>query len=145
MKTTIKNTSINFKKIIFIFSLLAIQSFCYNQEIELNTLTLDSNGLYMYNDSLFDGLVYTKNTEGTIIMKGTIESGMKHGVWTYFYSTGEKKMQITYDKNKKNGKTYYWYKTGQLSKEITHNNDQIIEQKSWDVNGNEIVSPVQNN
>ena len=97
--------------------------------------------IYYQNDQLFNGQCYEKHENGKIGLKGTINNGMKDGVWTWWYSTGEKRRETIYVDNKKHGITYFWYQNGQKAKELTFKMDKNIDQKLWDENGMRLPNP----
>jgi len=97
--------------------------------------------IYLLEGKPFSGMCYEKYDNGKIGLKGQMKNGMKEGVWTWWYSTGQKKRETTYIDNKKEGMTYYWHQNGQKAKELMFKNDKNIDQKLWDEGGNRLPNP----
>jgi len=100
--------------------------------------------LYFKDGKPYTGVCYEKHENGKIAIKGQVKDGMKEGLWTYWYSTGQKKRESTFIDNKKEGLTYYWHENGVKAKELMYKQDKNIDQKLWDSDGNRLPNPAFN-
>ncbi len=130
------------KKMLVVISLLLFVQYSYSQDkiVSMGQLTLKGK-IYYFDDKPFTGKCYDKRENGKIGLKGQFVDGMKDGLWTWWYSTGQVKRESTFIRNKKEGMTTYWHLNGVKSKEIMYRNDKNIDQKLWDENGNRLPNP----
>ena len=129
------------KRLLTVIIALISASLVFSQSpVDISELQIKDK-IYLYNGSPFTGSCYEKHGNGKIGLKGQFKAGMKDGVWTWWYSTGQKKRETTYLDNKKEGITYYWHPNGQKAKELMFRNDKNIDQKLWDENGNRLPNP----
>lgn len=56
-----------------------------------------------------DGKYLAKSDQGVLIIEGTYQLGNKHGVFTFYNSTGKKIIEIPYTQDKLNGTVRAWY------------------------------------
>ena len=63
------------------------------------------------------------------------KDGKRDGLWTGWYSNGQKEYEATYKDDKRDGLSIHWYRTGQRREERTHKDDKLMSAKSWKLNG----------
>lgn len=110
------------------------------QAVEIDQLTKKGEA-YLYNGKAFTGNCYAKHPNGKIGIKGQLKDGEKDGLWTWWYSDGQKKRETNFTKGKKEGLTLYWHPNGVKAKELMYKNDKNIDQKLWDEAGNRLPNP----
>ncbi len=59
---------------------------------------LDSKGrMYLpKTNKPFQGMVYSVYPSGQLEFEGLLESGLQHGIWVWWYPSGEEKSEITF-------------------------------------------------
>ena len=92
--------------------LMLILGACSSEKMNFNKLQ-DRNGLfYLVNeDKPFSGEVVAY-VGGKVEFEGTIEKGLRTGLWTYYYPNGQKKMEGMYNEGLKDGTWTYWKENG---------------------------------
>lgn len=130
------------KKALLTFSVLfiAVMSYC-QAPVQISDLEKKSDKLYYLDGKLFTGMCYEKFDNGKIGIKGQMKNGKKDGLWTWWYSSGQKKRETQFVDGKKDGLTYYWYENGQKQKELMFKQDKNVDQKLWDEEGNRLPNP----
>jgi antitoxin component YwqK of YwqJK toxin-antitoxin module len=101
------------KKLLFFAGLLImILAACSSEKMNFNKLQ-DRNGLfYVVNqDKPFSGEVVSY-IGGRLEFEGTIDKGLRTGLWTYYYPNGQKKMEGMYNEGLKDGTWTYWKENG---------------------------------
>ena len=77
---------------------------------------LDSKGRrYLQKTKIpFNGLVYNEYPNGQVEFEGPLKSGLQHGVWLWWYPTGEKKSEITFSNQLRHGHGRSYFESGNL-------------------------------
>ena len=70
--------------------------------------------------------------------EGTFKNGVPDGVWTKWYSNGQKCEEGTVKDGKLDGVGTEWWKNGQKRYEVTYKDGEWISEKCWNQYGNEI-------
>ena len=63
------------------------------------------------------------------------KDGKRDGLWTGWYSNGQKEYEATYKNDKRDGLSIYWYRTGQKRWEHTWKDDKLWTAVGWKFNG----------
>ena len=63
------------------------------------------------------------------------KDGKRDGLWTGWYSNGQKEYEFTYKDDKRDGLSIHWYRTGQRREDRTHKDDKLMTAVAWKPNG----------
>lgn len=74
---------------------------------------------------------------GNIRIKGEYKKSVKDGLWKEFYPNQVTKNMGVYKKDEKNGEWKYFYKNGKESAIIKFKNNQILEERYYNIEGEE--------
>jgi uncharacterized protein len=101
------------KKLLYFAGMVVLIMACSSEKVNFSQLQ-DRNGLYylVNKDKPFSGDVISY-IGGKVEFEGKIENGLKTGVWTYYYPTGQKKTQGSYTDGLKDGNWTSWKENGQ--------------------------------
>ena len=91
-----------------------------------------------YKDGEEDGLLTIWYEDGQKRSEVTYKDGKIDGLLTCWYEDGQKRLEATYKDGKLNGKWISWYENGQKKQEATYKYWELISEKCWDEDGNEI-------
>jgi len=61
-----------------------------------------------------------------------------HGLWTNYYPNGSIRYTVHYKYNKKDGEMIEFYKNNKIKSISTYINDELIDRKIWDIEGNSV-------
>ena len=61
---------------------------------------------------------------------------LKNGIYSDFYSNGQKSFEKNFSNGVENGNWVYFYSNGQKFLKITYKDGKLIESKKWDRDGN---------
>ena len=130
------------KHTLLIITALMLVVGCSSDPIDGSTL-IEKGGL-MYapgSDKPYSGdAVWHYNSEVNR-KEGTFKNGVPDGVWTKWYSNGQKCEEETYKDGKIDGLYTYWYENGQKKSESTYRYGRWNLGKCWDEDGNEMDCP----
>jgi antitoxin component YwqK of YwqJK toxin-antitoxin module len=65
------------------------------------------------------------------------KDGKRDGLWTGWYSNGQKEYEATYKDDKRGGLSTMWYRNGQKSSERTYKDGKLWTAVGWKFNGEE--------
>ena len=125
---------------------------------------IEKDGLKYHPDTkeLYSGKVFKNRMGGKTEFEGSYKDGKREGKWTEWYKNGlkekevtykdgkidglltswyedgQKRLEATYKDGKLNGKWISWYENGQKKQEATYKYWELISEKCWDEDGNEI-------
>ncbi len=114
---------------ILVISLLAFSTFGLAQDTIKTADYVRKGDKVLYKDSLFSGIAIGRAENGQIIKEEHYESGLAHGTWKEWYSTGEKKFVGDFKNGVNEGVWIQWEKDGSVQRKLTFKNGQIVPNK----------------
>ena len=107
--------------------------------MDINNLIERDSLLYAPNDDKpFTGNVFDFYDSGKKSEDGRYRNGLKNGKWTYWFKNGQKWKEGTYKDGKEDGLWIWWNVNGQKWREETYKDGELISEKCWDEDGNEM-------
>lgn len=95
----------------------------------------EKKDVFLYQGEPYTGECYQNFPNGELGVKGRYVNGKKEGVWTWYYSNGNKKRESLYRNGLKSGKSNTWYISGKKRSEIIFNEDNNLKETRWDEKG----------
>ena len=110
--------------------------------VDMKTLGLNPEGLFCLtgSDVPYTGKVFSLWANGNVEVEGSYKDGKPDGLTTFWYETGEKKNQVVYKDNKREGIQIQWHKNGKKKMEQNFDAGNLLLDKFWDKEGNEVDS-----
>ena len=110
--------------------------------VDMKTLDLNPEGLFCLtgSDVPYTGKVFSLWANGNVEVEGSYKDGKPDGLTTFWYETGEKKNQVVYKDNKREGIQIQWHKNGKKKMEQNFDAGNLLLDKFWDKEGNEVDS-----
>jgi antitoxin component YwqK of YwqJK toxin-antitoxin module len=111
---------------ILVISLLAFSTFGHAQDTIKTADYVRKGDKVFYKDSLFSGIAIGRAENGRIINEEHYKSGLAHGIWKEWYSTGEIKFIGGFKNGVNEGLWIQWEKDGSIQRKLTFINGQIV-------------------
>ena len=87
------------------------------------------------------GVVYDEHENGQLRYESNYEDGKEDGLSREWYSDGQLHYEGNYKDDRKDGLTRWWNENGQLMIEGNYKDGNLLSEKCWDKDGNEIQCP----
>ena len=110
--------------------------------VDMKTLDLNPEGLFCLKglDVPYTGKTFSLWPNGKVEAEGSLKNGRPDGFTTFWYDTGEKAGEGTYKDNKRDGILIEWHKNGNKKMEQNFDAGNLLSNKFWDKEGNEVDS-----
>ncbi|MED5260396.1 MAG: hypothetical protein VYC72_11210 [Verrucomicrobiota bacterium] len=110
--------------------------------VDMKTLDLNPEGLFCLKGSEvpYNGKTFSLWPNGKVEAEGSLKNGRPDGLTTFWYDTGEKAGEGTYKDNKRDGILIEWHKNGNKKMEQNFDAGNLLSNKFWDKEGNEVDS-----
>ncbi|MEO7988135.1 MAG: TonB family protein [Chryseolinea sp.] len=116
--------------------------FYYNKYWELTK----RDSCFYFRASVFDtthvsfvGEVRDFTSKGKLVMVGTYKAGVKNGLFTQYYDSGQIESEGEFQNDKRVGIWKYFYENGNLMQEIIFNEDGFFINSFFDQNGKKVL------
>ncbi len=98
----------------------------------------EENGLMYHPDTkeLYSGDVFKKYLSSWTEFEGSYKDGIKDGLYTGWYESGQKEFEGTYKNGELDGFVTGWWSNGQKWYERTFKDGELISVKKWNEDGN---------
>jgi len=110
--------------------------------VNASTMDLNPEGLFCLkgSDIPYTGKTFSLWPNGNIEAEGNMKNGRPDGLVSMWYETGEKAGEGAYKDNKRDGILIEWHKNGNKKMEQNFNAGNLLSDKFWDKEGNEVDS-----
>jgi hypothetical protein len=110
--------------------------------VNASTMDLNPEGLFCLkgSDIPYTGKTFSLWPNGNIEAEGNMKNGRPDGLVSMWYETGEKAGEGAYKDNKRDGILIEWHKNGNKKMEQNFDAGNLLSDKFWDKEGNEVDS-----
>lgn len=110
--------------------------------VNASTMDLNPEGLFCLkgSDIPYTGKTFSLWPNGNIEAEGNMKNGRPDGLVSMWYETGEKAGEGAYKDNKRDGILIEWHKNENKKMEQNFDAGNLLSDKFWDKEGNEVDS-----